>query len=80
MVCVPLMNMNSMNLTYSVGGGFVFGDLTGDAQLCLTMCEGAGLVIVDVNYRHCPEAPWGKGVEDSWAALRWVRHRALLCT
>jgi len=29
------------------------GDLWTEAQLCLKMRE-AGVVIVDVNYRHCP--------------------------
>ncbi|KAK8082181.1 hypothetical protein PG996_000962 [Apiospora saccharicola] len=54
------------------GGGHVLGDLTTDALLCLNMREGAGVVVVDVNYRHCPEATWGKGIEDGWAAVQWV--------
>ena len=29
------------------------GDLWTEAQLCLKMRE-AGVVVVDVNYRHCP--------------------------
>ena len=43
------------------GGGFVLGDLHTEAQLCLGMRE-AGVVVVDVNYRHCPgkrsSSPW----------------------
>ena len=35
------------------GGGFVLGDLQSEAQLCLRMRE-AGVVVIDVNYRHCP--------------------------
>ncbi|KAK7970609.1 hypothetical protein PG988_009682 [Apiospora saccharicola] len=58
------------------GGGHVLGDLTTDALLCLNMREGAGVVVVDVNYRHCPEATWGKGIEDGWAAVQWVRNSA----
>ncbi|KAK8114558.1 hypothetical protein PG999_006627 [Apiospora kogelbergensis] len=53
------------------GGGHVLGDLTTDALLCLSMRDGAGVVVVDVNYRHCPEATWGKGVEDGWAVIEW---------
>ncbi|KAK4186736.1 putative Esterase/lipase [Podospora australis] len=54
------------------GGGFVLGDLQAEAQLCLSMRE-AGVVVVDVNYRHCPETIWGKCIQDAWAALNWVR-------
>ncbi|KAK8049655.1 hypothetical protein PG994_011385 [Apiospora phragmitis] len=58
------------------GGGHVLGDLTCDALLCLNMRDGAGVVVVDVNYRHCPEVTWGKGIEDGWAAVQWVRDSA----
>ncbi|CAM1500623.1 Fc.00g097850.m01.CDS01 [Cosmosporella sp. VM-42] len=55
------------------GGGFVLGDLGQEASLCSKICDGAGVVVVDVNYRHCPEAAWGRCFEDAWAALLWVR-------
>ncbi|KAK0732895.1 Alpha/Beta hydrolase protein [Lasiosphaeria miniovina] len=61
----------AVHLNYH-GGGFVFGDLCTEAQLCLSMRE-AGVVVVDVNYRHCPETTWGKCIQDAWAALNWVR-------
>lgn len=54
------------------GGGFVLGDLHAEASLCLSMRE-AGVVVVDVDYRHCPETIWGKCIQDAWAALNWVR-------
>ncbi|KAK0615170.1 Alpha/Beta hydrolase protein [Bombardia bombarda] len=54
------------------GGGFVLGDLTVEASLCLSMRE-AGVVVIDVNYRHCPETIWGKCIQDAWAALNWAR-------
>ncbi|KJR88519.1 esterase [Sporothrix schenckii 1099-18] len=59
------------------GGGFVLGDLHTEAQLCLSMRE-AGVVVVDVNYRHCPETLFGKAFEDAWAALLWTRASASL--
>ena len=31
----------------------MLGDLSSEGQLCLSMRE-AGVVVVDVNYRHCP--------------------------
>ncbi|KAI0482571.1 Alpha/Beta hydrolase protein [Xylariaceae sp. FL0804] len=58
------------------GGGFVLGDLTTESQICQSMCDGAGVVVVDVNYRHCPETVWGKCIQDAWAALNWVRDSA----
>ncbi|KAI0175525.1 alpha/beta-hydrolase [Hypoxylon sp. FL1284] len=57
------------------GGGFVLGSLTTDADLCLGMRD-AGVVVIDVNYRHCPETIWGKCVEDAWAVLLWARESA----
>ncbi|CAK7229412.1 hypothetical protein SCUCBS95973_007214 [Sporothrix curviconia] len=57
------------------GGGFILGDLQTEAQLCLGMRE-AGVAVVDVNYRHCPETLWGKCFEDAWAALLWTRASA----
>ncbi|EXJ92788.1 hypothetical protein A1O3_01340 [Capronia epimyces CBS 606.96] len=54
------------------GGGFCFGDLTEDAEYCMTVCERVGIVVVDVDYRLCPEHKFGKGTEDGWAALNWV--------
>lgn len=58
----------------SLGGGFCFGDLTEDAQWCMAVCKQVGIIVVDVNYRLCPESKFGKGIEDGWAALNWVTH------
>lgn len=58
------------------GGGFVLGNLSTESTLCLSMCEGAGVVVVDVDYRLCPETIWGKCFQDAWAALKWVRQEA----
>lgn len=58
------------------GGGFVLGNLSTESTLCLSMCEGAGVVVVDVDYRLCPETSWGKCFQDAWAALEWVRKEA----
>jgi hypothetical protein len=35
------------------GGGFVLGDLWGEAQICLSMRE-SGVAVIDLIYRHCP--------------------------
>ncbi|KAK4151656.1 Alpha/Beta hydrolase protein [Chaetomidium leptoderma] len=57
------------------GGGFVLGDLTTEAALCLSMRE-AGVAVVDVDYRLCPETTWGKCIQDGWDVLKWVRESA----
>lgn len=36
------------------GGGFVFGDLTADAEFCMLLRNEVGLMVVDVDYRLCP--------------------------
>ncbi|ROW05825.1 hypothetical protein VMCG_05136 [Cytospora schulzeri] len=58
------------------GGGFVLGDLSSESTLCLSMSDGAGVAVIDVNYRHCPEAVFGKCFQDAWAALNWARNEA----
>ncbi|KAE8550096.1 hypothetical protein TMatcc_001168 [Talaromyces marneffei ATCC 18224] len=55
------------------GGGFVFGSFHADAKFCMTLRDRLSLVVVDVNYRHCPETIMGKNIEDAWAVLSWVR-------
>lgn len=42
----------------NLGGGFVFGSLQTDSKFCLTLRDRLSLVIVDVNYRHCPGESW----------------------
>ncbi|KAJ5149677.1 hypothetical protein N7448_001255 [Penicillium atrosanguineum] len=55
------------------GGGFVFGDLTADAQLCLEYRDKAGVLVMDIDYRLAPENAFYKGHEDGWSAVQWVR-------
>ena len=45
-------------LTCAIGGGFVFGGLGPDAKFCANISENVGLVVIDVNYRHCPGKGW----------------------
>ncbi|KAJ4415055.1 hypothetical protein N0V82_007571 [Gnomoniopsis sp. IMI 355080] len=54
------------------GGGFVLGGLENESTLCMSMCDGAGVAVVDVNYRHCPETVFGKCFQDAFAALNWA--------
>ncbi len=54
------------------GGGFILGDLEMEHPRCLIMAAEGGAVSVGVDYRLAPENPFPAGVEDCYAALRWV--------
>jgi acetyl esterase len=54
------------------GGGFVIGDLEGYDFQCRTLCRELGAVVVAVDYRRAPEAPFPAAVEDAVAAVGWA--------
>ncbi|OBJ69883.1 lipase [Mycobacterium sp. 1274756.6] len=59
-------------LVYYHGGGFVLCDLDSHDSCCRRLANGAGAVVVSVDYRLAPEAPFPAAVDDAWAALQWV--------
>ncbi|GJL59939.1 MAG: esterase [Nitrospirales bacterium] len=58
------------------GGAFIMGDLESEHPRCLAMAAEGGAVSVGVDYRLAPENPFPAGVEDCYAALRWVAANA----
>jgi acetyl esterase len=58
------------------GGGFIIGDLESEHPRCLTLASDGGAVSVGVDYRLAPEHPFPAGVEDCYAALKWVAANA----
>jgi acetyl esterase len=61
------------------GGGFVLPALPHHDHLCRALCNGAGCVVVAVDYRLSPEAPFPAATDDCMAATRWAaQHGALL--
>ncbi|NEB78958.1 alpha/beta hydrolase [Streptomyces sp. SID14478] len=58
------------------GGGWVIGDLDSHDATARGLCRDAGAVVVSVDYRLAPEAPFPAAVEDAYAAVCWVADHA----
>ena len=63
-------------LVYYHGGGWTIGDLDTHDVLCRELCNGAGVVVVAVDYRMAPEHRFPIAVDDCLAATYWVRRQA----
>ncbi len=54
------------------GGGWVIGDLDSHERPCCSVANRSGAVVVSVDYRLAPEAPFPSAPADCYAALSWV--------
>ncbi|MCB1493116.1 MAG: alpha/beta hydrolase [Rhodobiaceae bacterium] len=59
-------------LVYFHGGGFVVGGLDSHDDVCAEICARAGVRVVAVDYRLCPEHLHPAAFDDALAATRWV--------
>ena len=63
-------------LVYLHGGGWARGSLQTHDIVCRSLANGAGCVVVSVDYRMAPEHRFPAAFEDSLAATRWVGEHA----
>ena len=64
-------------LIFFHGGGWVIGDLETHDVLCRQLTAGAGISVVNVDYRLAPEHKFPAALDDAWAATRWVATHAV---
>jgi acetyl esterase len=63
-------------LVWLHGGGWVIGDIETADGTSRAIANGAGAVVVSVDYRLAPEHPFPAAVDDALAAVRWVADNA----
>lgn len=59
-------------VVFAHGGGFVIGDIETHDNQARSLCRGADAVVVSIDYRLAPEAPWPAAIHDAYDAVRWA--------
>jgi acetyl esterase len=63
-------------ILYYHGGGHVIGSLDTHDLVARNLCAGTEALVASVDYRMGPEHKFPAAVDDSFAALEWVRDHA----
>lgn len=63
-------------LMYFHGGGWVLGSVQATDAVCRHLVNGAGCIVVSVEYRLAPEAKFPAAAEDCYAATVWIANNA----
>lgn len=61
---------------YFHGGGWVIANLDVYEPSCRALCNAAETIVVSVNYRQAPEAPYPAAVNDAYDATQWILENA----
>ena len=71
-VLIPIENPRGV-VVYYHGGGWVIGSIDESDTIARKLAERTSCAVVLVDYRLAPEHPYPTAVDDSYAALEWVR-------
>ncbi|NOX93659.1 MAG: alpha/beta hydrolase [Alphaproteobacteria bacterium] len=63
-------------IVYYHGGGMMMGSLEQYEPITRRLCQKSGLIVVSVDFRMSPEYKFPAALDDSYAALLWVRDNA----
>lgn len=63
-------------LVWLHGGGYIMGNPEMDDRSCAEYVRELGITVVSVDYRCAPKHPFPAGLDDSYAALKWVASHA----
>jgi acetyl esterase/lipase len=69
----PKASGRSGTLVYLHGGGWVVGNLQTHMGAMARLALATGMVVVGVDYRLAPDAPFPAGLNDSVRAWHWLR-------
>jgi acetyl esterase len=61
---------------YLHGGGWVIGSLDSHDASARALCNAVPAIVIAVDYRKAPEAPFPAAHEDTWAAWTWTLDNA----
>lgn len=66
------VNVLTPALLWMHGGGYVMGVPEQDDGNCAQFVRELGITVISVGYRCAPKHPFPMGLEDCYAALKWV--------
>ncbi|MFC4562209.1 alpha/beta hydrolase [Nocardiopsis mangrovi] len=72
----PETGASGAGLLWIHGGGLVIGHPSQDDRFCSSTARDLGMVVVSVDYRLAPEAPFPAALDDCAAAWEWFRRSA----